>query len=61
MNPMMIPESTTTGYPKRGLREGWDYLGDNPHGGKNQNVDLGMAEDPEKVLPENGVGTRGGE
>ena len=37
--------------------EGWDDLADNPEAGQDQDVHLGMAEDPEQVLPEQRVGT----
>ena len=32
-------------------------LGHDPHGREDQDVDLGMAEKPEQVLPEDGVAT----
>ena len=51
----------TTGAPKSGLRgEGRQHLGHDAHGRQDQDVDLGMAEDPEEVLPEERVGAAGG-
>ena len=43
-----IPEQWLAG-------EGGEDLGDHPHGGEDQDVDLGMAEQPEQVLPQDRV------
>ena len=41
-------------------REGGDHLGDDAHGGQDQDVDLRMGKDPEEMLPEQGIAARGG-
>jgi hypothetical protein len=48
-------------HPFWGRRGEWlggehgNHLGDDAHGGKNEDVDLGVAKDPEEVLPEQGL------
>ena len=48
------------GAEERLAREGGEHLGDDAHRGQDQDVDLGVAEDPEQVLPEQRVAARGG-
>ena len=43
---------------ERLTREGWNYVGDHTKSRKHQDVDLGVTEDPEQVLPHGGVTAR---
>ena len=48
------------GAEERLPREGREHLGDDAHGGQDQDVDLGVPEDPEQVLPQERVAARRG-
>ena len=57
--PMRMPEYTITGYPNSGFRENVGSTSEtSPNAGQDQDVDLGVAEDPEQVLPEQRVSAR---
>ena len=58
---MAAPAKTTAAYPnKRLAAEHRDDLGDDAHGREDEDVDLGVAEEPEEVLPEDRVTAGGG-